>query len=162
MMGVALAIRPQSVISPLLKVGGAVALAILTAILTYQFTAKLNVETAVQQQQSAAIQQFEQSGAQMDASLSQFVDALLDKKGIADARVAARSAISLHASQAAALKPLTGSGNVEQYVVGLGDLRELTDAADGKVTAKKMAQQHVNLMDYRAKLVAMAKGNVYK
>lgn len=161
-MGASMAIRPREAFGWLGKVVGAVALAAVTAILTYLVTAQLNVETAVQQQQSAAITQFEQSGSQMDANLSLFVDALLDQKGVADARNAARASIVLHSSQAGALKPLAGSGNVDQYVNALGDLREFTDAVDGKQTARKMAQQHVNVMAYREKLVRLSRERVYK
>lgn len=161
-MGTASAIRPASLVAPLMKGLAALALVLVTALVTYVFTARLNVETAVQQQQSTAVQQFEQSGAQMDANLSQFVDALLDKRGVAEARTAARASISLHAAQAGALKPLAGTGNVEQYVDGLGDLRRLTDAANDRLSAKSMAQHHVNLMAYREKLSSLAKSNVYK
>lgn len=157
-----MAIRSQMVIGPIAKGLGAVALVFLTAIATYGITAKLNVETAVQQQQNTSIQQFEESGAQMDVALSNFVDALLDKKEIDEARNTSRAAIALHAAQANALKPLTGDGNIRQYIDGLGNLRAFVDSTDGRKTAKIMAQQHVNLMAYRLKLVDMAKGNVYK
>lgn len=161
-MGTALAMTRPKVWSTVWAAAGAVALAGLTAVLTYFATARLNVETAVQQQQSAAIQQFEQSGSQMDASLSLFVDALLDKQGVKDARKDVRSAITVHGSQAASLTPLAGEGNVSQYVKALGDLRTFADAAQDPRSARKMAQQHVNLMAYRQKLVALAKSNVYK
>jgi hypothetical protein len=97
---------------PIAKGLGAVTLVILTAVFTYMFTARLNVETAVQQQQTTAIQQFDQTGAQMDSSLSLFVDALLSNKKIDDARTEARTAITLHAAQVSALEPLAGIGNV--------------------------------------------------
>ena len=157
-----MAIRPQMAMKPIAKAAGAVMLVVLTAIFTYMFTARLNVETAVQQQRTTAIQQFDQTGAQMDASLSLFVDALLSRQKVDDARTSARTAITLHAAQADGLAPLTGTGNVVQYVNSLGDLRVLVDQTNGKLTAKKMAQQHVDLMAYRKKLTAMAKGNVYK
>lgn len=157
-----MAIRPHAALGPLVKALGAVALVVLTAIVTYQFTARLNVETAVQQQQSAAVQQFEQSGAQMDANLSLFVDALLDRRDVAETKTNARASIILHSAQANGLVALAGTGNVEQYVDGLGDLRELTDATDGKKTARQMAQKHVDLMAYRVQLVNVAKRRVYQ
>lgn len=161
-MSAVTAIRPHAGFGPLAKALGATALVIFTAILTYMFTAHLNVETAIQQQQTSALQQFEQSGAQMDASLSVFVDALLDQKGVAEARTAARTSIILHSSQSSPLSSLAGTGNVEQYVNALGELRSLTDATDGRMTARKMAQQHVNIMAYRVKLVAICRERIYQ
>lgn len=157
-----MAIRPQVALGLLGKALGAVALVVFTAIATYMFTAQLNVETAMQQQQAAAVQQFEQSGAQMDANLSLYVDALLDKRDIPATKSAARASIVLHSSQASGLNALAGTGNVTQYVNALGDLRELADASDGRITARKMAQQHVNVMAYREKLVALSRSRIYQ
>jgi len=167
-VGAALAIRSPVSAGAVGKVAGAIILALLTAILTYAFTARLNVQTAYQQQQATSIQQFEESGAKMDAQLSLLVDALLDAKGnetnkaVDDARSEARTAITLHASQAHNLEPVVGTGNVKQYIDGLGILRGLTDKVTGRITARRMAQVHVNLMDYRVRMLKQARANMYR
>lgn len=144
-----------------IKVLGAISLVFLTAWVTYLFTARLNVETALQQQQMAAVQQFEESGARLDTSLSLFADALLDGSGVAEARKEVRTAIILHASQANALRDVVGNGNVDQYLRGLAELREFADNATDPRTAMVVAQQHVNLMDYRVRMVELARRNIY-
>lgn len=161
-MGTTAAAQPRWSTGPLAKALGAIALIILTAITTYAVTARLNVETALQQQNAAALQEFEKSGGQMDVALSVYVDTLLDRGDTKAARNDVRTAITMHTSQTNALRSLVGSGNVDQYIDGLGDLRQFADDVNGRLTAKKMAQQHVNLMDYRVKMVSMARQNIYK
>jgi len=160
-MGAAVAFRQHVNMGSTVKAVGAVALVILTVILTFVATARLNVETAVQQQQMAALQQFEESGARLDASLSLFADALLDKKGVEDARKEVRTALVLHASQANALRAMVGDGNVDQYLGGLRELRQFADTATDPQTAMRTAQQHVTLMDYRVKLAGLARKSIY-
>lgn len=161
-MGVALASQPNRISGQIISGLKALALIALTTIATYFATSHQNVETALQQQNSAAVQQFEASGAQMDAALSIYVDALFEKGDLDEARKDARNAIVLHSSQANALRTLAGDGNVDQYINGLGDLRKFADDMNGRLTAKKMAQQHVDLMAYRVKLVSLARENIYK
>lgn len=161
-MGAAMAIEPRRFAVPIMSGLKAIALVALATVATYFATSHQNVESALQQQNAAAVQQFEASGSQMDAALSLYVDALLDGRDVAQARKDARAAITLHAAQASPLRPLAGNGNVDQYVNGLGDLRKFADDADGRLTAKTMAQQHVNLMAYRVKLVSLARGNIYQ
>lgn len=157
-----MAIQPRRFAGPIISGLKALALVAITTIATYCATSHQNIESAQQQQNVAAVQQFEASGAQMDAALSLYVDALLDKRDVAQTRKDVRAAITLHGAQAAPLRALAGKGNVDQYVDGLGALRGFADDADGRLSAKTMAQQHVNLMAYREKLTALARKNIYK
>jgi len=156
------ATRQHNWLGLVLKGIGAVALVGLTAVVTYMFTARLNVETAIQQQQMAALQQFEDSGARLDSSLSLFADALLDHRGVEDARKEVRTALTLHASQANALSSMVGTGNADQYLRGLGDLRRFADTTTDAQTAMRTAQAHVTLMDYRVRMAALARQNIYR
>lgn len=152
-----MAIRQHVTPTALIQAAGAIALALLTAGLTYFLTADLNTESAVKQQNSASVLQFEGSGAKMDTSLSVLVDAILDGRGVSEARKEARTAVTLHAAEANQLRTLVGNGNVDQYINSLGDLRELTDQASDRKSAQRMAQLHVNIMDYRVRMVSSAR-----
>jgi hypothetical protein len=135
--------------------------AALAAYLTYLGTARLNQVTAVQQQRMVAVQQFEESGARLDSSMSIFVDALLDGQDLKDARRDVRVALTIHASQADALRGFAGKGNVDRYLEALKNLRRLTDATTNLPTAKMAAQEHVNVMDFRVRFLKQLKHNVY-
>lgn len=134
----------------------AVAGGIIASFFTYMVTASLNSQAVVQQQKLVAIEQFDSTGADMDAKISAFNDALLDSKkspaSLENARREARSAIRLHAARTQGAASVLGDPNVQNYTFGLGKLRQFVDGATNAETAMPAAHTHVQLMKVRLKL----------
>lgn len=140
---------------------GAVATALLAAVFTYFFTAKLNDEAALHQQYLAAVQDFITSGARVDASVTGLSDGILDADDIKEARKEARQAIALHVAATQSLSQVIGTGNSDAYMEGLATLRTLVDDAKDPSTALKASRARFELMDNRAIIVAEARRRIY-
>jgi len=125
-----------------------------TAWLSYHYNQKSNTELAVQQQRYSDLQSFRNSGSDLDQSVTALSDALVDGRGIEEARSKLRIAITRHLSDATANEATLGSG-VEPYEKGLGELRRTVDAVDRDSTDTGIAlwEQSLQLMSQRRKLV---------
>lgn len=142
---------------------GAIALALLTTALTYMVTARLNTESAVQQQQLAAIQTFISSGADVDTSITNLSDAAASGQGVDEAKREARRALSAHAAAGLSIEPIVGKENLKAYMVGVGTLRELVRnvrAGDGQ-SAMDASQARFDVMHNRTQIIAEARKNIY-
>lgn len=137
-------------------VGGAFA-----ALFTYYATAKLNNEAALQQQYLVAVQDFNATGAQVDATITELADNVLDGQEVAQARREARQAIAAHVAATQALAPLMGKGNVAEYMKGLATLRMMVDDTDGRSAALKTSKARFTLMENRTTMIAEARRRIY-
>lgn len=120
--------------------------ALLAASLAWYVTASTNANMTIQQQEIAAVNQFDESGASLDSSMSDFIDGLAD--GIVDpaVRKSLRTAIALHAAKSQRLVNIVGGKPVENYTIGLGRLREMVDAAENVTTGMAAAQLHADIL----------------
>lgn len=131
------------------------------ALFTYYFTAKLNNESALQQQYLAAIQDFSTTGAKVDASITELADTVLDGDQLKEARKEARQAIAAHAAASQSLAQVVGQGNVNEYVKGLATLRLLVDDTGNKSSALQTSKARFDLMENRNAMVSEARMRVY-
>ncbi|RKF21589.1 hypothetical protein D6851_05980 [Altericroceibacterium spongiae] len=131
------------------------------ALFTYFATAKLNNESALQQQYLVAVQDFNSSGAKVDAAITELADNVLDGQEIAQARREARQAIAAHVAATQALAPLMGEGNVAEYMKGLATLRMMVDDTDGRATAQNTSKARFTLMENRTVMIAEARKRIY-
>ncbi len=131
------------------------------ALFTYGFTAKLNSESALQQQYLSAVQEFNSSGARVDAAITELSDNVLDGIDVAQARREARQAIAAHVAATVALSPLMGTGNVKEYMKGLGTLRVMVDRTGDSREAFRTSKARFDLMDNRQIMLAEARRRIY-
>lgn len=131
------------------------------AIFTYYATARLNTESSLQQQYLVAIQDFSSTGAQLDASITELADTVLDGEQLTEARRDARQAIAAHAAATQSLSQVVGQGNVDEYAKGLATLRILVDDTDDKTEALKTSRARLDLMDNRSIMIKEARKRVY-
>jgi hypothetical protein len=144
---------------------GALATAVLgglfAAIFTYYATARLNTESSLQQQYLVAIQDFSATGAQLDASITELADTVLDGAELTESRRAARQAIAAHAAATQSLSQVVGQGNVDEYAKGLATLRILVDDTGDRTGALKTSRARFDLMDNRVIMIKEARKRVY-
>lgn len=100
----------------------------------------------VQQQQMAVLNQFDESGANLDSSMSDFIDAVADRSGVPDARKALRSAVALHAAKSTRLTGIVGPKTVDEYQLGLGKLRKMVDETGSVDSGVVAAQMHADIL----------------
>ncbi|RDC60301.1 hypothetical protein HME9302_01502 [Alteripontixanthobacter maritimus] len=131
------------------------------AVFTYYATARLNNEAALQQQYLVAVQDFNATGANVDAAITELADNVLDGQEVAQARREARQAIAAHVAATQALAPLMGKGNVAEYMKGLATLRLMVDDTDGRSAALKTSKARFTLMENRTTMIAEARRRVY-
>lgn len=131
------------------------------ALFTYSFTAKLNTEAALQQQYLSAAQEFNATGARVDAAVTELSDNVLDSTDVAQAKREARQAIAAHVAATQALSPLMGTGNVKAYMEGLATLRVLVDKTGDVSAALKTSRARFDLMDNRQIMLAEARRRIY-
>lgn len=124
----------------------AVLAALLAALLAWYVTSRTNARMVVQQQEIAAIDQFDSSGANLDSTMSDFIDDVVDGDPRPDLRKALRSAIALHAAKAQRLTNIVGQKPIEEYTAGLGQLRIMSDEAEDVQSGIVMAQLHANIL----------------
>ncbi|MBJ7254133.1 MAG: hypothetical protein JHD25_05085 [Sphingomonadaceae bacterium] len=156
--------RDQMVHWVKLAIGGVVsALAggFFAALFTYSFTAKLNTEAALQQQYLAAAQDFNATGARVDAAITELSDNVLDSTDVAQAKREARQTIAAHVAATQALSPVIGTGNAEAYMEGLATLRVLVDKTGDASAALKTSRARFDLMDNRQIMLAEARRRIY-
>lgn len=149
------------------KVGaGAIVTAFLgglfAAIFTYYATARLNTESALQQQYLVAIQDFSSTGAQLDASITELADTVLDGEELTKARRDARQAIAAHAAATQSLSQVVGQGNVDEYAKGLATLRIMVDDTGDRSGALKTSRARFDLMHNRQIMITEARARVYE
>lgn len=144
---------------------GALSTAILgglvAAYFTYLFTARLNTESAVQQQYLAAIQDFSTTGAKVDASVTELADTVLDGQQLMEARREARQAIAAHVAASLSLSPVAGEANVEEYMKGLATLRLFVDRTTQREDALRTSRARFDLMSNRTIMIAESRKRVY-
>ncbi|RKF23393.1 hypothetical protein D6851_02670 [Altericroceibacterium spongiae] len=131
------------------------------AVFTYYATAKLNNEAALQQQYLVAVQDFNSTGAKVDAAITELADNVLDGQEVAQARREARQAIAAHVAATQALAPLMGKGNVAEYMKGLATLRLMVDDTDGRSAALQTSKARFTLMENRTVMIAEARQRIY-
>lgn len=131
------------------------------ALFTYYATAKLNNESALQQQYLVAVQDFNATGAQVDAAITELADNVLDGNEVALARREARQTIAAHVAATQALAPIMGEGNVAEYMQGLATLRVMVDDTDGRSAALKTSRARFTLMENRTVMIAEARQRIY-
>lgn len=114
--------------------------AIFGACLVWYVTAHTNAQMIAQQQEMVLVDQFDGSGAELDSSMSDFMDSLVDREIGLGVRKSLRTAISLHAAKAQRLSNIIGDAPIKQYTAGLGKLRQMvdrtTDIEDGVAAAR--------------------------
>ncbi len=131
------------------------------AYFTYLFTAKLNTESANQQQNLAAVQEFNSSGAKVDAAITDLADDVIDKEDVKQTRKEVRQAIAAHVAATQALAPVMGTGNVEEYMRGLATLRRLVDQTGDAGAALRTSHARFDLMENRQTMLAEARRRIY-
>lgn len=131
------------------------------ALFTYFATAKLNNDAALQQQYLVAVQDFNATGAQVDAAITELADNVLDGNEVALARREARQAIAAHVAATQALAPLMGDGNVDEYMKGLATLRLMVDKTNVQSAALKTSNARFTLMENRTVMLAEARRRIY-
>lgn len=94
----------------------------------------------------AAINQFDESGANLDSSMSEFIDSLVDGDITPAARKSLRTAIALHASKAQRLSAIVGPKPIEEYMSGLKRLRGMADEVDDIPSGMTAAQLHADIL----------------
>lgn len=132
------------------------------AFFTYVFTAKLNNESALQQQYLVAVQDFNSTGAKVDASITELADTVIDGDEIKQSRKEARQAIAAHVAATQALSPLMGTGNVKAYMEGLATLRGMVDQTGDVRAALQTSRARFDLMDNRQIMIAEARKRIYR
>jgi predicted ArsR family transcriptional regulator len=135
--------------------------AVLAALFTYYITHKLNNESSVQQQYVASVQDFAATGARVDAAVTDLADATVDKEGVDQAKKEARQAIAAHAAATLALRPIIGKGNVQAYMQGVAQLRQLVDSTGDVPAALRTSKGRFALIDNRNQIIAVARKNIY-
>lgn len=130
--------------------------ALLAACLAWYVTASTNAEMTIQQQEMAAVNQFDESGANLDSSMSDFIDGLADGRVDPAVRKALRTALALHAAKSQRLANIVGSRPVEDYTIGLGRLREMVDAAEDVPTGMTAAQLHADILANKKRISEVA------
>jgi hypothetical protein len=128
---------------------------------TYLFTARLNNESAIQQQYLVAVQEFSATGARVDASVTELADTVIDKESIVQARKEARQAIAAHVAATRGLEQVVGKGNSDAYMTGLATLRSMVDATGDVQTALRTSRARFDLMDNRTVIIAEARHRIY-
>jgi hypothetical protein len=129
--------------------------AAVTAYVSYVYNQKANTVLVIQQQRLADLQQFRLSGAGLDQGLSAMSDALVDGKGLDQARRDMRAAITKNISDAVAVRHLLGP-KADSYIAGLANLREVVDAVGTMDSGQGLWQTSLNLMKERRDLIASA------
>lgn len=135
--------------------------ALIAALFTYYFTAKLNAETSLQQQYIASVQDFSSTGARVDAAVTYLADTTYDNTSRADAMKEARQAVASHAAATLGIEPLLGAGNVRAYMRGVADMRVLIDKTVDSQTAQQMAKGRMALLENRVAMIAAARKRIY-
>lgn len=131
------------------------------ALLSYHFTAKLNNESALQQQYLLAVQDFNATGAKLDSSVTELTDTVVDEEGLKDARKEARQAIAAHVAAVQGLSIVLGERNVDNYMFGVARLREYVDAANTPQQALIASKARFALMENRNMLLQEARRRIY-
>lgn len=126
---------------------GAFVGALLAAGLAWYVTARTNADMSIQQQRMEIVNQFDETGANLDSSMSDFIDAVVDGEVTPDVRRSLRTAISLHASKSQRLSSILGSEPIEEYTLGLGRLREMVDSTVDVPTAMSAARLHADILE---------------
>jgi len=140
---------------------GALVTGFIAALFTYAFTAKLNTESALQQQNLAALQEFISTGSKLDASITNLSDTLLDGDDLLAEKKVVREAIAAHASASQSLVQIVGKDNIDAYLVGVGMLRELVDSTGDVNSAMQTSQARFDVMHNRTKIIEEARENIY-
>ena len=158
-------IRPAQLILWAKLAAGGLATALvggfLAALFTYYFTAQLNEESTLQQQYLAAVQDFNATGARVDASVTELADTVLDGDEVREARKEARQAIAAHVAATQSLTQVVGQGNVDAYMTGLATLRTLVDQTENPGAALRTSRARFDLMSNRTVMVAEARRRIY-
>lgn len=128
---------------------------------TYFATVEANNKASLQQQYLSAVQEFSATGAQVDASITELADGVLDGRQVADARRSARQAIAAHAAASQGLAQIAGQGNVDEYVKGLAVLRLMVDDTNNGARAFETSQARFDLMENRTVMVREARRRIY-
>ncbi|MBU2341664.1 MAG: hypothetical protein KKE77_10525 [Alphaproteobacteria bacterium] len=129
--------------------------------LTYEFTARLNNETALQQQYLSSVQEFISSGSEVDGNITNLADSILDGQEVRQARQDARAALAGHVDATTSLSQVVGDGNSNLYMEGLAKLRTYIDAANSPQSAREMSDARFDVMDNRRIIVAEARKRIY-
>lgn len=124
-------------------------------------TAKLNNEAALQQQYLVAVQDFNATGARVDAAITELSDNVIDSTEVKQARREARQAIAAHVAATQALSPLMGKGNVSAYMEGLASLRAMVDRTGNVSDALRTSRARFDLMENRQVMLNEARRRIY-
>ena len=128
-----------------------------TAWLSYKYNQRSNAELAVQQQTFSDLQAFRNSGAELDQSLGVLSDAIIDGRGVSEAKSKMRNAISRHVSDGLGTEKSLGLDS-RSYIERLAHLRMTVDEVDphSVETGATLWQESLKLMSERRRLVASA------
>jgi hypothetical protein len=135
--------------------------AILAALFTFCVTNYLNNRASLQQQELSALQDFVSTGADLDAAVTLLSDSALDGEDIAAAKREARQAVAAHAAASLGLIPVVGQSNVEAYLVGLGEMRQLVDNSGDVTAAVRASRGRMALIHNRLEMIRDARRRIY-
>ena len=139
---------------------GTVVVAALGSVGTYYATHQTNADSAFQQRSLASLQQFETTGAGMDQATQAFSDAMLDKRGLEDARKNLRGTVSAHSASAMALRTTFGDSETDSYVARLVAFRDAADQARDVIAMQPVWQGLSDLVAQRRRMVASAAAKI--
>lgn len=135
--------------------------ALIAALLTLVVTDYLNKKASLQQQELSALQEFVSTGANLDAAVTLLSDTTLDGTDITEAKKEARQAIAAHAAASLGLIQVVGQPNVEAYMVGLADMRQLVDSSGSASAALRASRGRMALISNRLAMIRKAREYIY-
>ena len=131
-----------------------------TAIVTSHFTREDNLYLAQKNQELTQLERFAASGQNLDVSFRAFNDAIVDGKGIANAREKLRAAIAQNSSDTFAYEELIGGGRAKSYMAHLANFRQLVDASTSSANAIPMVQSGLDLVSERRTIIEKTRQNI--
>jgi hypothetical protein len=131
---------------------GHIIAALLAATLAWFVTARTNAVMIEQQQDYALINKFDETGARLDSSMSDFLDSVADGQDNPIAKKSLRTAISEHGATAQRMANVIGNGSVETYSNGLGRLYEMVDGTKDVQSGMTAAQLHADILANKKKI----------
>ncbi|WP_430443954.1 hypothetical protein [Sphingorhabdus contaminans] len=126
--------------------------ALFAAWLAWFVTSRTNDLMIEQQQDFALINRFDETGAELDSSMSDFLDSIAENEENPAARKSLRTAISEHAATAQRMANVIGDKSVTSYSDGLGKLRQIVDGTEDVSSAMTAAQLHADILFNKQKI----------
>lgn len=137
----------------------AIALVLLTAIITYQYTNYSNQRMVLYQHNIDLISDFEKSGVSLDKAIASLNKAAASSEDLQTYKRAAIDTITEHIGDTELVAELIGQQNLSKYLLNLSTLNDLIESAKDRNGFFQMGQVHLNLIAARRELSVLAKKN---